>query len=39
MVEGIPELKSTHEEFARDVPLGRTLRNHSQAATTDLRKP
>jgi hypothetical protein len=38
MVEGIPELKSTHKEFAKDVPLGRISRNHSQAATTDLRR-
>jgi hypothetical protein len=37
MVEGIPELKSTHEGICKG-PLGRISRNHSQAATTDPRK-
>ena len=38
MVEGIPELKSTHEGIYKGCVLGRISRDHFQAAITDPRK-
>jgi hypothetical protein len=38
MVEGIPEIQSTHEGISEDAHLVKMLRSHSQVAIIDLRK-
>jgi hypothetical protein len=38
MVEGIPELQSTHEGICKGCALGNNARNHFQALIIDLRR-